>query len=261
MTLNLQGKYALVTGGSHGIGKSIAQALASEKCNVAVCARTKENLKKTVDELTSHYGITSIGIECDVLKDIDLQRLKRTIDRTWGKLDILINNAGGGGRWGEDIFENTKSTVWKEVYKKNAEAAQNLTMWAIPYMRKQKWGRVVTIASIYGKEAGGRPWFNMSKAAQISLMKTLASTPYLVRDGITFNTIAPGSIMIAGTGWANEQKKNSKKFKEFVNRELPLGRLGTPEEVANVALFLCSEKASLVNGACVSVDGGESKSF
>ncbi len=128
-------------------------------------------------------------------------------------------------------------------------------------MRKQKWGRVITISSIYGREGGGRPWFNMAKSAEISLMKTLAMTRYLIRDGITFNSVAPGGIMIPDTGWERERKENPEEFEKMVDRQFPLGRLGTPEEVASVVVFLASEKASLVNGASIPVDGAEGKSF
>jgi len=120
---------------------------------------------------------------------------------------------------------------------------------------------VVTIASLLGREGGGRPWFNMAKSAEISLMKTLAMNASLARDGITFNSVAPGAIMIPSTGWEEEQKKDPEKFKKMVDLQFPLDRLGTPEEVANVVVFLCSEKASLVNGACIPIDGGESRSF
>ena len=128
-------------------------------------------------------------------------------------------------------------------------------------MRKQHWGRVVTVSSLYGREGGGRPWHNMAKAAEISLMKSLSMKADLVRDGITFNSVAPGSIMIPDTGWEKEQKKDPSGFEKMVQSTLPLGRLGTPEEVAQVIVFLSSEKASFVNGACVAIDGGEGRSF
>jgi 3-oxoacyl-[acyl-carrier protein] reductase len=101
----------------------------------------------------------------------------------------------------------------------------------------------------------------MAKSAEISLMKTLAVTPYLVKDGITFNSVAPGSIMIPDTGWDRERKENDIGFSAMVNERFPMGRLGAPEEIASVVVFLASEKASLVNGASIVVDGGESKSF
>jgi len=260
MNLKIKGKYALVTGGSHGIGRSIALALADEGCNIAICARNKERIKEIVVEIKAK-GVKSIGISADVLIPEDIDRVMKAVIDSWGTIHILINNVGGGGRWGSENVEETEEQVWLDVYNKNALAAIRFTIRALPYMRKQKWGRVVTISSIYGREGGGRPWFNMAKSAEISLMKTLAMNDDLVRDGITFNSVAPGDIMIAGTGWERESKENPKEFEKMIDRQLPLGRLGTPEEVANVIVFICSEKASLINGASIPVDGGESKSF
>ena len=260
MDLGLNGKYAIVTGGSHGIGRSIALSLAEEGCNVAICARKKDWIEQTVAEL-KEKGVESIGISADVLIPEDIDRVMKIVIDSWGTIHILVNNVGGGGRWGSPIVEDTSEQVWVDVYNKNALAAIRFTMKAIPFMRKQKWGRVITISSIYGREGGGRPWFNMAKSAEISLMKTLAMTRYLIRDGITFNSVAPGGIMIPDTGWERERKENPEEFEKMVDRQFPLGRLGTPEEVASVVVFLASEKASLVNGASIPVDGAEGKSF
>lgn len=260
MDFALKGKNALVTGGSHGIGRSIALALAEEGCNVAICARNKERIEETLVALNAK-GIQSIGIPADVMIPADIERVMKTIIDAWGTIHILINNVGGGGRWGKDEVEQTSEDVWLDVYNKNALAAIRFTMKAIPFMRKQKWGRVVTVSSIYGREGGGRPWFNMAKSAEISLMKTLAMNASLVRDGVTFNSVAPGAIMIPDTGWEQGEKQNPEKFGKMVDSQFPLGRLGSPEEVANVVVFLCSEKASLVNGASIPVDGAESRSF
>lgn len=214
MELALKGKYALVTGGSHGIGLAVVGALREEGCRVASISRREGY---------------------DVLCPTDVDKALGE----FGDIDILVNNVGGGGRWGNENPVATEMAVWREVYEKNAMVAVRFTMNAIPHMLKQKWGRVVTISSIYGREGGGRPWFNMAKAAEISLMKTLAL--HYKGSGITFNSVCPGLIAIPDTG--NETKG------------------GTPREVANVVAFLCSEKASLVNGASIAVDGGESKSF
>jgi 3-oxoacyl-[acyl-carrier protein] reductase len=260
MDLGIRGKYALVTGGSHGIGLAIARALAEESCNVAICARNQKRLSQAVEDLKAK-GVETIGISADVLIQTDIEQVMKTVIDSWRTIHILVNNVGGGGRWGSPSVEETAEQVWIDVYNKNAMAAVRFTRLAIPFMRKQKWGRVVTTASMYGREGGGRPWFNMSKSAEISLMKTLAMNPDLVRDGITFNTVAPGNIMIPDTGWDEEMKKDLANFKRMVDSNFPLGRLGTPEEVANMVVFLCSEKASLVNGACIAVDGGESRSF
>lgn len=210
MDLNIKGKRALVTGGSKGIGKAIAESLKSEGVEVTILSRTE-------------------GLKIDVMKD-DLS----SID---GNYDILINNVGGGGTWGSENYELFNE--WDEVYKKNAGAAIKLTMHCLPYMKSRKWGRIITISSIYGKESGGRPWFVIAKAAEIALMKSLAGK----YEGVTFNTIAPGYIDVG---------------KPFLDKPKFLGK---PEDVAGIVTFLCSEKAEFVNGACIVVDGGESRSF
>jgi len=259
MDLGIRGKYALVTGGSHGIGLAIAQGLAAEGCNVAICARNKNwSIADAQTQISlAGNGINTIGIKADATNHKDIIKAMQKINRVWGKLHILVNNVGGGGRWGSDLF-GTSEQVWEYVYDKNAKAALRFTVLALPLMLKQKWGRVITIASVFGKESGGKPWFNVAKSAEISLMKSLSLNKQLVRSGITFNTVAPGAIMVPGTGWDEDSKKPN--FKDFLE-QLPLNRLGTPEEVANMVVFLCSEKASLVNGACIVVDGGESRSF
>lgn len=260
MDLGLNGKYALVTGGSHGIGRSIALALAEEGCNVAICARKKGWIEHTTAEVRTK-GVEAIGIVADVLVPEDISLVMETMIGAWRTIHILVNNVGGGGRWGSEIVEDTEEQIWMDVYNKNVLAAIRFTVKAIPHMREQKWGRVVTITSIYGREGGGRPWFNMAKSAETSMMKTLAMTHYLARDGITFNSVAPGDIMIPDTGWDRERRENPDRFVAMTNEKFPLGRLGTPEEVASVVAFLVSEQASLVNGASIAVDGAESYSF
>lgn len=223
MNLDLKGKRALVTGGSKGIGLAICNALTAEGCDVTSWSR-------------------STGV--DVLHRSTLLEAMAHSHPP----DILINNVGGGGRWGKEIVEDTPYATWEEVYAKNAGVASLLTRWVLSYMQGREWGRVVTITSILGgKEGNGRPWFVMAKAAQTALMKSLASQSYLARANITFNSVAPGLIDVGKPGLGDE--------------ELPLGRMGTPEEVANVVVFLCSPLASLVNGANIVVDGGQSRAI
>lgn len=260
MDLGLKGKYALVTGGSHGIGRAVALALADEGCSVAICARGTERLKEVTREIAAK-GVQALWFPCDVMEPEEITRVLSELKDVWGRLDILVNNVGGGGRWGSTVLE-TPETTWVEVYEKNVLAAIRFTLGSLPLMVEQRWGRVVTIASLFGRETGAaKPWFNVAKAAEIMMMKSLARDRELVRKGITFNTVAPGSIMIPDTGWAEEQRQNPEAFAQMVEREFPLGRLGSPEEVASVVAFLCSEKASLINGACVVVDGGQGRSL
>jgi len=257
MNLGLKDKVAIVTGGSHGIGLAIAQALFTEGCKVVVCSRDPIKLKAAY-EATSKAILT---IQADMTKDEDIHKLVDTTITSFGTVHILVNNVGGGGRWGKEDVLETPLQVWQEVYDKNVGAAVKCTLAVLPYMVKQKWGRVVTITSTLGKEGGGRPWFNVAKTAETALMKNFALNKQFARCNITFNSVAPGCIMIPDTGWDLEQKRDPEAFSKMVDEKFPLGRLGTPEEVASVVAFICSEQASLVNGASILVDGGESRCF
>ena len=208
--------------------------------------------------IRKEYNIEIIGLVCDVLKKEDIEDTINKVIGEWGTLHILVNNVGGGGRWGHSDVLQTEEDVWTDVYNKNTFAAMRFSMGFVPYMLKQKWGRVITISSISGLQAHERPWFGIAKNSEIYLMKSLARNPRFARANITFNTVAPGAIMIPDTGWAEKQKEDPVKFEQELLQLYPLGRLGSPDEVASVVTFVCSDKASLVNGACIVADGGES---
>jgi 3-oxoacyl-[acyl-carrier protein] reductase len=257
---NLNGKNALVTGGTHGIGLAIAISLAKEGVNIATFSRSKVKINNTKNILQK-YKVKVLAIQADALDRNSVNNVISNVIKKWDHIDILINNVGGGGRWGKEKIEETSDEVWYEVMQKNAMTAALLTNKVIPSMIRNKWGRVVTITSIFGKEGGGRPWFNMAKAAEVALMKSMSLIKYLVRSGITFNTVAPGGIYITETGSEFEKDQNRIAFEKKIDNEYPLGRMGTPKEVADVVLFLCSNQASLVNGTQITVDGGQSRSY
>lgn len=260
MNLNLVGKRALISGGTHGIGKAIAIKLASEGVDVAVFSRTSERVEEA-KQFLSKYNVDAICMTADVLDKESFNKVENAIKKRWGGVDIVINNVGGGGRWGSPDFLETSDTVWREVIDKNLTSAMKYSKMFLPHMLKNKWGRVVTITSIYGRQAGGRPWFNVAKTAQTTLMKNLAINSKYASANITFNTVAPGGIWIPNTGWEDMKKDNPTKFNNFIKSNFPRGSMGTPEEVANVVVFLCSQGASLINGASISADGGESVYF
>ena len=191
----------------------------------------------------------------------DVRNVVESVTSSWSTIHILVNNVGGGGQRSPTPLEEVAEETWTAVYDKNALAAVRFTMQVVPFMRKQTWGRVVTVASIQGRQGGGRPWYNMAKSAEISLMKTLAMDHDLASDGITFNSVAPGGIIIQGNEWDSFRREDPERFREYIREKQPRGRLGTPEEVASAVTFVCSEKASLLNGACIVVDGGESSAF
>ena len=139
---------------------------------------------------------------------------------------------------------------------KNAGIAIDLTLEVLPKMISNQWGRIITITSIYGLMGGGKPWFNVAKAAETTLMKNLAMNHEIAGAGITVNSVAPGAVMIPNTGWEDMERERPQEFKELIGR-LPLGRMGSPEEVANLVVFLCSPLASYINGSSILVDGGE----
>jgi len=260
MQLGLKDKIALVTGGSYGIGRAIALALADEGCRVAICARGTGRLETTAAEIRARNG-PALTIPADATLAESAPRVVDRVVQEWGGLHILVNNVGGGGGQETRAVEDVPERKWTEAYERNVLTAQRFTLQAIPHLRRAKWGRVVAIASVKGKEGGGQPWYTMAKSAEISLMKTLALKADLVRSGITFNSVAPGRVMFDGNGWDQFRREDPDRFAEMLNQRLPLGRAGTPEEIAAVVAFVCSERASLLNGACIAVDGGESYSF
>jgi 3-oxoacyl-[acyl-carrier protein] reductase len=260
MQLDLSGKTAFVTGGSHGIGKAIALSLASVGCRVAIIARGVENLNSALEELKK-ISDGHLAIQADVNNSDQLALAFQSVERTFSQIDILINNAGGGGGWGFTDPIVTEESVWVEVMEKNFFSSLRLTRWVLPGMCERSWGRIVFITSVYGKEIGGRPWFNVAKFAQTVLMKNLSRNHDFARKNVTINSVAPGGIMIPDTGWEKFMLEDSAGYEKLIDENYPLGRLGSPEEVASVVTFLCTPLASLVNGASIAVDGGESRAI
>lgn len=248
-------KIAIITGGSHGIGKATAIALAKDGCHIAFIGKTPERVIETTAAIIE-TGSTCLGQVCDIFDLEACNRFFKDVIDKYGTVHILINNVGGGGRWGKEDPAQTPESTWMEVYEKNVLSTMRFTFMALPYMRAQKWGRVISVTSRLAKEVGGRPWFNIAKAAQSMLMKNLSIYKDYVRDGITFNSVAPGDIMIPDTGW-DQKRLTDPHFSEFLDH-YPMGRMGEAEDVANAIAFLCSEKAAYINGISLAVDGGQS---
>lgn len=207
---------ALVTGGTRGIGAAICAEFSSQNHVVYTFSRSPNDC--FVADATDPTG-------------------RQFVKEHVGHCDILVNNVGGGGRYGTD----------QEVWAKNVEAMVDFTQWALSGMAQRKWGRVVTISSIHGRECGSRPVFMAAKAAQIAYMKGLSRSSF-VRYGITFNTVCPGNVFVEGKPKVDEES-------------LPMGRMGTPYEVAQLVKFLCSMDAAWINGSTITIDGGESVSI
>lgn len=249
MDFGIEGRVALVTGATKGIGLGIAQALAREGVRVSVSARTEADVKRVAD------SIGGFGVAADVLTEEGCKRAVGDTQRMLGDIDILINNFGSraGSTW-----TDTGAEEFEKAFAGNVGVSVRFTQRVLPGMLLRGWGRIVVISSVWGREVGGAPAYNAAKAAEISFVTSLARD--VGSAGVTVNCVAPGSIMFEGGSWHRRQQADPDGIADFVRRELPLGRFGTPEEVASVVAFLCSAPASLVNGACWAVDGGQSHS-
>lgn len=254
MDLGLRGKVAIVTGGSRGIGKATVLELAGEGCKVAFSARGQETLQATAQEVTQ-LGTEALPIPADMTKIEDIERLVLETVNTFGGIDILVNNVGGS-RGG--LTWDTTDEEWAEVLYLNLFAAVRVSRLVIPEMRKRGGGRIINISSIYGREAGGPMTYNAVKASMNGWSKSIAKQ--LAKDNILVNVVAPGSILFPGGSWERRQKENPQFIDNFVRTEMPLGRFGRPEEVSAMVVFLASERASLMTGACINVDGCQSRS-
>ena len=257
MDLGIAGKVALVTGGSRGLGRQCALALAAEGVNVAICGRTQETLDRTTSELKS-LGVDSTGVVADVSDISAVDSFHRRACETLGPVDILVNNVGGSRSKGD--VAGTSLEDFRSTFDLNVFGSVQLMKLVIPHMKAQKWGRIVNVASIWGREYGGNISYMSAKAALIAATKHAAVA--LAKDGILVNSIAPGSISHAGGSWERFQRENpSDAVQEFIDRNLPMGRFGWPEPVGDLAAFLASERAGLITGACIVVDGGQSYSM
>jgi 3-oxoacyl-[acyl-carrier protein] reductase len=250
MDLRLKDKVAIVTGGSRGIGRAIALQFAAEGCNVAICARGEEKLRETEAELRAK-GVQVVAASVDVTDPPALEAFVNDVAGQLGRVDALVNNAGGNVAGDDD-------DAWLKAIDMNLMAAVRATRAAVPHMRAAGGGAVVNITSIWGREGGGPPIYNSVKSAMTAHAKNTALQ--LAPEGIRVNSVAPGSIRFPGGGWDRRVLQDPDGMAVFVKQNIPSGRFGMAEEVANAVVFLCSPAASWITGASLNVDGGQSKS-
>lgn len=254
MDLGIKGKVALITGGSRGLGRQSALALANEGVNVAICARGEETLNQTAAELRA-TGVNVAAFVADLSTEQGAIDLAGKVEAELGSIDILVNNVGGS--LGTSDLVASSLDDFHMVMDANLWSAVALMKHVVPGMQERGWGRVINISSIYGREYGGTAPYMTAKAAMIAASKHTAMT--VAKDGVTVNSIAPGSILFDGGSWDRFQQSNTpEQVAEFIDRNLPMGKFGWPEPIGASVAFLASQQADLITGACLNVDGGQS---
>jgi 3-oxoacyl-[acyl-carrier protein] reductase len=262
MDFGINGKVALVAAASKGFGRAVAAQLATEGCRVAICARNRAPLEQAAREIErdvqpGNVAAVVLPVVADVSNPDDCRRFVETTAERWGGVDILVTNTGGPA---PGTFDTTDELAWADAVQSTLMNVVRLVRLCVPFMKKRKWGRIVNITSVSARQPiDGLLLSNAIRPAVIGLAKSLAAE--LGSYNILVNNVCPGTHL---TGRLRELAAvRAQKNRTLADHELelmtescPLKRLGRPEELASVAAFLCSHRASYVNGQSIVVDGG-----
>ena len=253
MDLGLKGKVAFVAAASKGMGKACALGLAAEGARVVMCARTERDLLAAADDVRARTGGEVVAMPADVTRADQVKALVTRARDAFGGVDILVANAGGPPR---GYFDELTDEQWYGAFEVSLLSVVRLIREVLPSMRQRRWGRIITIQSSSVKQPiSGLDLSNAVRPGTAGLMKTLAND--LGRDNILVNTVCPGRILTDRLlGGARQAGLSPEAYAAQVGADVPLGRVGTPEEFANVVVFLASERASYVTGVALQVDGG-----
>ena len=254
MDLERAGRSVVVTGASRGIGRAIAEAFAAEGARLTLVARTASDIEEAAAAIRSAHGVEVLPLAADVTEPNAAARIVASAVEAHGGIDVLVNNAGGSVR------DGSTEERWDGTFELNVTSAVRLMEAARPHLAASAGGAVVNITSIYGREYGppAAPQYTATKAAEIAMTKTFAMQ--WAREGIRVNSVAPGSIAFEGGSWGRRMEQDPEGMARFVDEQIAGGRFGRVEEVAAAVVFLASARASWVVGACLNVDGGQSRS-
>jgi 3-oxoacyl-[acyl-carrier protein] reductase len=260
MDLGLKGRVAIVTGSSQGIGKAIALGLSQEGARVCICARNEKQLNQTAKEIESATGVDVYAVKVDLTKEDDIRKLVAKTSERFGRIDVLVNNTGGPP---STTFLETSVEYWKEAVDLLLMSVVTTCSEVIPHMQKRKWGRIINMTSFAAKQPSERLVLsNALRAGTLGLTKTLSNE--LAEDGILVNAVCPGWTLTKRVEeLANTRAKTTDKTYEEIIKgwesQISLKRLAQPKEIADLVVFLASERASYITGAVIQVDGGLTK--
>ncbi len=260
MDLGLKGKTALVAASTKGLGKATAISLAAEGANVVINGRHKQNLHDAADEIRKRTGSTPLAVQADVTKPDDIDRMFEEIRTRLGAIQILVTNAGGppAGK-----FADFNDEQWINAVELNLMSTVRLIRKAVPLMQSQKWGRIVNIVSLTVKQpADNLLLSNSVRASIVGLAKSISRD--LAADNVLVNNVAPYYVSTKRVDYLMEQTAErlgitKEEALQSIVKEVPVGRLGTPEEFGDLVAFLCSEKNSYMTGSTIQFDGGAYK--
>ncbi len=258
MDLNLTNQVAFVAGSSRGIGKAIAERFLLEGCRTVITGRTVEDIKRVHAEFTQRFGCDRLMALPGDLTDLStIRHAVLQVQSKWGDIDCAVANIGTGrGQSGWDISDSQ----WTEIFQMNLWSSVRLIPEILAPMVRRQCGSVVFISSITGMETTAAPLpYSAAKAALLNYAKNLARQvgPYHVR----VNSVAPGNILFPGGSWDRRKTDNPQTVADYINAEVPLRRFGRPEEIADLVVFLSSDRASFITGSCVVADGGQTRSI
>jgi 3-oxoacyl-[acyl-carrier protein] reductase len=254
--LQLAGRVALVAGSSRGIGKAIAEAFLREGCRTVITGRDAPSLEQTRREFQERYGNDRLlALGGDFTDAAVIQNGLAGVRDRWGHIDAVVANIGSGrGRPGWQADE----ADWQNLLQVNLWGSVRLVQASLPELVQQGSGSIVIISSITGIEATPAPLaYSAAKAALVNLAKNLARQ--LGTAGVRVNCVAPGNILFPGGSWEQHLAQRPAEVRRYIETEVALQRFGKPEEVADLVVFLCSDRASFITGACVVADGGQTR--
>ena len=252
MNLNLGNKKVLITGASRGIGLAVTESFLQEGAKTCLVSRGSSTLYENEKKLQNTYGLESvIAYKCDCTNVESLNSLKNEIENKWNSLDIVIVNVGDGRSVSDTLPDDEQ---WKKTWNSNFESALQTARTFLPMLEESQ-GVLLFISSIAGMEAFGAPTdYSTAKTAIIALAKNMARK---LAPGVRVNVIAPGNVLFDGGSWDEKIQQDKERLDEIIKSTVPMNRFATPQEIADSAVFLCSDRASFITGATLVVDGGQ----